>query len=183
MLFFAITEEYRKWFVFDQGVRIVKIWKLFFRTFFVPDDSLFLPDSKTPSFLRNGSVIFEILSFETSLGGWGFPYSSSICIIPICNLFLKLTTTIHSYINSAARGHPKYVIWMQVVFRLSTGKLYVLAMWNIRIDCPGVIWQLYDTHWACHLTAGGVLWSAVRLDHITNLQWGASEMKCMRIPF
>ena len=83
----------------------------FFELFYVPDDSPFLPDSKTLSFLRIGSVIFEILSFETSLGGgWGFPYSSSICIIPICNLFFKLTTTINSYIYSADRGHPKYVI-------------------------------------------------------------------------
>ena len=95
-----------------KGSELSKFKNCFSELFYVPDDSPFLPDSKTPSFLRNGSVIFEILSFETSLGGggWGFPYSSSICIIPICNLFFKLTTTIYSYIYSAARGHPKYVI-------------------------------------------------------------------------
>ena len=95
-----------------EGSELSKFKNCFSEFFYFPDDSSFLPDSKTPSFLRNGSVIFEILSFETSLGGggWGFPYSSSICIIPICNLFFKLTTTIYSYIYSAARGHPKYVI-------------------------------------------------------------------------
>ena len=76
-----------------KGSESSKFKNCFSGLFYVPDDSLFLLDSKTPSFLRIGSVIFEILSFETSLGGggWGFPYSnySSICIIPICNLFLN----------------------------------------------------------------------------------------------
>ena len=77
-----------------KGSESSKFKNCFSELFYVPDDSPFLPDSKTPSFLRNGSV--EILSFETSLGGWGFKYGSSICIIPICNLFFKLTTTIYS---------------------------------------------------------------------------------------
>ena len=54
-----------------KGSELSKFKNCFSELFYVPDDSPFLPDSKTPSFLRNGSVIFEILSFETSLGGVG----------------------------------------------------------------------------------------------------------------
>ena len=56
-----------------KGSESSKFKNCFSELFYVPDDRLFLPDSKTPSFLRNGSVIFEILSFETSLGGLGIP--------------------------------------------------------------------------------------------------------------
>ena len=67
-----------------KGSKSSKFKNCFSELFQVPDDSLFLPDSKTPSFLKIGSVIFEILSFENRLGGWDHQI---VPIIPICILF------------------------------------------------------------------------------------------------
>ena len=95
-----------------KGSESSKFKNCFSELFYVPDDSPFLLDSKTPSFLRNGSVIFEILSFETSLGG-GVGDSHIVVrsvLFRSVIFFFKLTKIIYSYIYSAARGHPKYVI-------------------------------------------------------------------------
>ena len=56
-----------------KGSESSKFKNCFSELFYVSDDSPFLPDSKTPSFLRIGSVIFEILRFETRWGALGFP--------------------------------------------------------------------------------------------------------------
>ena len=56
-----------------KGSESSKFKNCFSELFYAPDDSPFLPDSKTPSILRIGTVIFEIYSFETSLGGLGIP--------------------------------------------------------------------------------------------------------------
>ena len=52
----------------SKGSESSKFKNCFSELFYVPDDSPFLPDSKTPSFSRIGSVISEKLPFEISPG-------------------------------------------------------------------------------------------------------------------
>ena len=61
-----------------KGSESSKFKNCFSELFYVPDDSPSLPDSKTPSFLKIGSVIFEILSFENRLGGGIHPHYSNL---------------------------------------------------------------------------------------------------------
>ena len=51
-----------------RGSKSSKFKNCFSELFYAPDDSPFLPDSKTPSFLNIRSVVFEKLPFEISLG-------------------------------------------------------------------------------------------------------------------